>query len=55
MSTTHLFFSRGPRGGEALIVARGTVAMGAGEVGAGVACGEVGVGVACGEAGVGVV
>jgi len=45
MSTTPLFFSKGAGGGEALTVARGTAAMGTGEVGAGVACGEAGVGV----------
>jgi len=64
MTTTPLFFSRGAGGGEALSVAKGIAAIGAGEVGtgavcdeagAGVECGEAGDGVACGKAGVGVV
>ena len=45
MSTTPLFFSRGAGGGEALTIAKGTAAMGTGEVGGGAAYGEVGVGV----------
>ena len=55
MSTTPLLLSRGVGGGEALTVARGTTAIGTGEVGVDVSCGEAGAGVACGEAGVGVV
>jgi len=45
MSTTPLFFSRGPGGGEAQTVARGTATIGTGKVGAGVDCGEATVGV----------
>ena len=55
MSTTPLFFSKGAGGGEALIVAKGTAAIGAGEVGSSTVCREAGVGIAGGEAGVGVV
>ena len=51
MSTTPLFFSRGAGGGEALTIAKGTAAMGTGEVGGGAAYGEVGVGVVWEEEG----
>jgi len=54
MCTTPLFFSRAVGGGEALSVAKGIAAMGAGEVGAGALCGRVGSGTRYGEAGVGV-
>jgi len=55
MTTTHLFFSRGAGGGEALSVAKGIATIGTGEVGAGAVCGEVGAGTMCGEARLGVV